>query len=195
MRGGNSLDILLHALHPDREQASHAYEALRSRLIRFFAWNQIETAEELADEALDRLMQRLSSTAADRRAEILEPVKYAAGIARHLVQEHQRQIQRKRAVLESLMERRKSLDAAERERKEELEMLSALEQSMQQIPIENRLLIERYYSAECRNQIQQRQQLAEDLGISINALRNRALRIRMELRDQLRQLEAKNDSL
>jgi dihydroneopterin aldolase len=55
------LENLLRALHSDPEAASHAYEALRLRLIQFFGWNHVEMPEALADRALDRLARRFDS--------------------------------------------------------------------------------------------------------------------------------------
>ncbi|MHB8310867.1 MAG: RNA polymerase sigma factor [Metallibacterium sp.] len=174
-----SLDKLLIVFHPDREQASLAYEALRERLIRFFEWNHADTPQELADETLDRLARRLSAY----EDEILDPAKFAVGIARLLVKEYWREKERREAALATMAESypdsaKLGLESAYQE-----ERMAALEQCLQAMPGSSRILIERYFSAESRAQIQQRQRLAEEYGISTNALRNRVMRIRVELQE------------
>ncbi|MHB1936066.1 MAG: RNA polymerase sigma factor [Acidobacteriaceae bacterium] len=172
-----SLDSLLSAFHPERQQASYAYEALRERLIRFFEWNHADTPQELADETLDRLARRLSAG----EDEILDPAKFAAGIARLLLKEHFRENDRREAALATMAEfylnhAKVAMESTDRE-----ERMEVLEHCLQAIPEASRNLIERYFSAESRTQIQHRQRLAEEHGISANALRNRVMRIRAEL--------------
>jgi hypothetical protein len=58
-----------------------------------------------------------------------------------------------------------------------------LQQCLQSIPEQSRELIFRYYDVD--EAADYRQQMARAYGISINALRNRALRIRMDLERQL----------
>ncbi len=172
-----ALDRLLHALHPDREQAGYAYESLRERLTCFFEWNHGETPQELADETLDRLARRLSAC----ENEILDPAKFAVGIARLLLKEHFREKDRREAALATLAEFCLSHAKMELESAFEEERIAVLERCLQVIPETNRALIKRYFSAESRTQIQQRQRMAEEYGISTNALRNRVMRIRAEL--------------
>ena len=64
MLNKDALEDLLRAFHADREQASHHYQALRERLIRFFQWNRTEMPEELADEVIDRLARRFAKNKA-----------------------------------------------------------------------------------------------------------------------------------
>ena len=53
-----------------------------------------------------------------------------------------------------------------------------LERCMRQLTADNRELLMQYYQEEKRAKINQRKQLAEQLGIALNALRIRAYRIR-----------------
>lgn len=180
------LESLLNALDPDRVQASYRYEALRERLIRFFLWNHADTPEELADETLDRLASRLSRD----HNEIQEPAKYASGIARLILQEYWRQKNRKQEALAAILQEKERIARIEQDRSDEEERASILEECLESIPEPSRLLIQRYYSTESRNQIEQRQKMAADYGISTNALRNRAMRIRMELERKVLMLQA-----
>jgi DNA-directed RNA polymerase specialized sigma24 family protein len=179
-----TLDNLLYALHPDREQASREYEALRQRLIRFFDWNHTPFPEELADEVLDRLARRLSN----RETEILDPAKFAVGIARLLIKENLRENDRREAALVIMAQctpesRNLELESALRE-----EHIAVLQECLQAIPENSRNLLVRYFGTEGREKIQQRQRLAEEHGISLNALRNRVMRIRSELEKNYRRI-------
>jgi hypothetical protein len=184
-----AFDALLSALDPDRDVASARYTALHERLVRFFQWNNIEEADALADETLDRLARRVaadrnSTNQSDTEA-VKEPEKFAAGVARLLLHEYWRQRQRQEQALESLKHRDWT---ANLEAKQETEVLaSALDECLRALPAAQRELIEKYYGTDGRNQIESRKQLAEEHKISLNALRNRAMRIRIELEERAAQ--------
>src|SRR5262249_61438816 len=50
-----AFDQLLACLDPNRDRAGTKYEALRQKLIKFFAWRGCATAEDYVDEAIDRV--------------------------------------------------------------------------------------------------------------------------------------------
>ncbi|MGC9198938.1 MAG: RNA polymerase sigma factor [Acidobacteriaceae bacterium] len=172
-----SLNHLLNALHPDRDQACQIYQALRERLTRFFLWNHAATPEELADETLDRLARRLSQP----EMEVLDPLKFAAGIARLLLKEHLRHKDRQEQALAIMAQSSFNSEQRQLESALQEERVAILEECLQTIPAPNRTLFERYFSSQGHQQIQHRQRLAQELGISLNALRNRVMRIRAEL--------------
>jgi len=159
-----AFDLLLAALDADRAAASAKYEKLRWKLINLFAWERCEAPEELADEALDRLARKLTEG-----VELQSPDQYVVGIARRMLLEQQRASYLKQTALRALryFGGRNSRDA---------ELLQSAERCMAKLPPENLDLIERYYGED-------RDVLAGQLGISVNALRNRALRIREKLLD------------
>jgi DNA-directed RNA polymerase specialized sigma24 family protein len=179
MLNKDALEDLLRAFHADREQASHHYQALRERLIRFFQWNRTEMPEELADEVLDRLARRLNLSS----EQIQDPVRYAVGIARLLLQEQRRKNLRREKALAELQQSSLDADRREQERILQQERAELLQQCLQSLPEQSRELIFRYYDVD--EAADYRQQMARAYGISINALRNRALRIRMDLERQL----------
>lgn len=158
----DALDQLLRSLDPDREVASRHYEGLRRRLIDLFAWERSETPEELADETLNRLARRLSEGV------VIDGgiARYAFGIARLLLHEEIRARRNKEVALREL-----PLHVSEPEPQETLDLLR---QCLEELPANGRDLIERYYGED-------RAGLAHALGLSLNALRNRALRIREQL--------------
>jgi DNA-directed RNA polymerase specialized sigma24 family protein len=157
-----ALDALLASLGPDRTAAAHVYEALRHRLVDLFIWERCPEPELLADETLNRMARRMAEGEA-----ILDPYRYAHRIARMVVLETIRKTQRERAALRELSFAMRQIPALETS-------LVALRKCLGVLPAESRTLIEQYYSKD-------REQLAVAMGISVNTLRNRALRIRERL--------------
>jgi hypothetical protein len=201
-----SLAALLRALGHDVEQASRRYASLRERLSRFFEWNRVDNADELADETLDRLARRIGRTesthaaansaagsgtdrdeAASREEAIERPEDFAVGIARLVLYEQRRRQMRADELLQRVRqesETERVTRRAQEERRAE-ERAALLDKGMAELSEEQQQLIRRYYSVEGRTMIDARKRLAEEMGISVNALRNRALRIRAELEDHL----------
>jgi hypothetical protein len=169
-----ALHALLDALGPTPAEAGAAYEGLRERLIRFFRWNQCPFPEELADTALDRLADKLS-----RGAEpILFPARFVTGIARMLLLEQRAKQSREKKMLLWL-----SWFHEHRGRSDDEKQLydDALSHCLECLASDSRQLLECYYSGDGSDRIRNRQALAAQLGIAINALRNRALRLRDSL--------------
>lgn len=157
----DALEALLDALGPDRAEAGRNYEELRRRLTDLFAWEGCENPDLLTDQALNRVARKLAEG-----AEIPHLDRFAFGIARFLVQEDLRDRRNRTAALRELPNFNPA-GASET-------TLAALEECLAELPEANRRLIESYYSGD-------RGELARELGISLNALRNRAMRIREEL--------------
>jgi DNA-directed RNA polymerase specialized sigma24 family protein len=163
---GKAFDRLLLAFDPDREAASHKYEALRRKLIDLFAWERSVSPEDLADETLNRLARRVSEG-----TDIPNLDRYAYGIARLLLQEEARAYRTRAAAMRDLhLVAGDTPDPA---------MLDRLRRCLADLPAASRELLERYYAED-------REQLARDQGISLNALRNRVLRLRRQLFDCVR---------
>ena len=161
-----SLDRLLAALDPDRQKASQEYERLRTRLVRFFAIHGFPAGEDLADEAFDRLARRLADG-----AEIQNAATYLIGIARILVLESRTKQKLEQAALGSVIWQPATDGLHERR-------VEAVEHCLETLTAKVRGLVYRYYSEEARSRIDTRKEMAAELGISLNALRNRMLRLR-----------------
>ncbi len=154
-------EALLLAFAPDRELAGRKYEDLRRRLINLFTWEQCDGADNLADEVLNRLARKVMEG-----AEIPHLDRFAFGIARIVIQEHKRaQKNQEKAVRELQGTVQPGHDWT---------TMDSMQRCLQRLPSDRRELIERYYTED-------RATLARRLGISVNALRNRAMRIRDEL--------------
>jgi hypothetical protein len=183
-----SLAALLRALGEDVEQASRRYASLRERLSRYFEWNRVDNADELADETLDRLARRIGRTEAASEEAVERPEYFAVGIARLVLYEQRRRQMRAEELLQRVRQESET-DRVERRAQEQRhaeERAALLEKGMEEMSQEQQELIRRYYSVEGRTMIDARKRLAEEMGISVNALRNRALRIRAELEEHLR---------
>jgi DNA-directed RNA polymerase specialized sigma24 family protein len=169
-----AFQALLDALQQSDADAGSAYEQLRLKLIRFFRWNNCLAAEELADMAMDRLAERLAQ---DFEA-IKEPGRFVLGVARMLVHEFRAREKREtKAQAEFAAASTRSVPLED----EEHARLESLELCLGKLPPPSRILLERYYTGEAGERIRNRQKLAAELGLDLNALRNRALRLRRQL--------------
>jgi DNA-directed RNA polymerase specialized sigma24 family protein len=171
---------LLNLLHPDQTQAAVEYQNLHQRLARFFDWNNAQDPMALADEALDRIAKRVAEPGTNESVHNVSA--FALGVARHLLQEEARrqlkmaEISRHWRAMESARTREPDAEALE----------DALQHCLGKMRQERRRLIEAYYSYSGNEKIKMHQQLAEAEGLSLNALRNRALRTRQELETCIR---------
>jgi DNA-directed RNA polymerase specialized sigma24 family protein len=157
-----AFEALLSALAPEPDLAGRKYEDLRRRLINLFAWEQCGAPADLADEALNRLARKVA-----QGTEIPQLDRFAFGIARLLIQE---EIRKRRTQESAVRELKATVGSTGANR----DALDAMQSCVDALPADRKELIERYYNEDKRA-------LAAKLGISINTLRNRAMRIREEL--------------
>jgi DNA-directed RNA polymerase specialized sigma24 family protein len=174
--GGQGFDRLLAVLDPDRDEAGRRYDLFRRKLVRFFEWRGAPWPDELADETLDRVATRLAAGESIRSA---DPGAYFHGVARNVLREHwerDRRVARGGPLAEPAVDEDQALEAVETERR-----LSCLERCLAAVPPETHRLLLRYYSDESRTRIDGRREMAETLGIGLNALRIRMCRLRAVL--------------
>lgn len=161
---------LLAALDADPQHAAARYEAARRQLIHFFRWEGCRAPEDWADEVFNRVAVKLWGN---------EPVAnvpaFLNGTARLVAKEALRRERRETsAELQSLRVMPFSSEEVEQE-------AQRLEKCLQELDEEQRDLILRYYRGDGAERIKNRQKLALEHGISLNSLRNRALRLRDRL--------------
>jgi DNA-directed RNA polymerase specialized sigma24 family protein len=160
------------------------YETLRQRLIRFFRLHFPAHADELADRCLDRLGRKLLEGTA-----VLSLNAYTLAIARMVLHEWRAQVSRGRAHADDPTALPDPTDPARPDDTDDTDddtLMAALSRCLEKAGVENRALILAYYSAEGAARIAMRKRLAEQHGSSLNALRNRALRLRSMLEDCIR---------
>ena len=169
-----SFDSLLTALHGDRATAAAEYERMRLRLIRFFSTQQARSPEDLTDTAFNRIARRISEG-----EEIRDAKQYLSGVARMLLLEDRYQRRQEEHALRMVAN-------AGNDSRSDQELPATLESCLEELPPKSRELLRRYYSAEGRARIAARQKMADEMGMELNALRNRALRLRERLEDCIR---------
>lgn len=164
-----SFDSLLRWLGPDREQAGRRYEEIRRKLIRIFAYRECFDAEDLADETINRVARKLPDISENY---VGDPAYYFYGVAQNIYLEYRR---KKARVIEPPPELSGPPDL----------LSECLEECLGRLTAENRELVLQYYQEEKHAKIDRRRQIADRLGIGLNALRIRAHRIRANLKDCL----------
>jgi len=163
-----SFDALLAWLDPQRDQAGKKYEDIRLRLIKIFTCRGCCEPEDLADETINRVSKKLKEIESGYSG---DPARYFYGVAN-------------KVHLEYLRRRPSQPPPPRQEDTEDLEQeYQCLERCMQKLTPDNRQLVLQYYQEEKRAKIDHRRQLAEQLGIALNALRIRAHRIRASLQE------------
>lgn len=167
-----AFDLLLSAFDANRETAGEKYLSLRKNLVRFFEARGFATAEDAADEVLNRLARKLET------GEKLENVNtYALGVARmHALELRKSPLQKTSNELPEI-----SVQPFDAEKEEKNEKLKCLDECLSELSDDNREIIVGYYRGEKREKIENRERLANSLGIPNNALRNRAVRLRDKL--------------
>jgi DNA-directed RNA polymerase specialized sigma24 family protein len=176
----NTLRRLLEMLDPDPASAALEYKRLHERVSRYFEWNSVEDPTALADEAMDRLADRASRSDVEEGAPIQNASAFLLGVARLLLQEDLRRRQKKVVAA-------REWSAREHTSGNEAEIMDrALAHCLAGMPADRRTLLEQYYAHSGSEKIQRHQKLAQDLGPTLNALRNRASRARRELEEEIR---------
>lgn len=154
------------------------YLEMRRRLVSYFDRRNRPTAEELADETLNRVARTLAQTGAIATK---PPARYCYVVAKFVLLEDVRR-ERRHIPLDETWHVDGARPAARfgpdsgvmlKEQR-----LDCLDRCLQELKPEQRELIVEYYADERRQKIERRRELATRLGISMNALGIRAFRIR-----------------
>jgi len=161
---------LLGWLNPDREQAGHEYEDLRRRLIKYFTCRGSSEPEDNADQTINRVARKVPEIK-DSYVGPRAPYFYkVAGLIR----------------LENLRVKPMGAPPAPLAPEAQVELEQrhrCLDQCMAVLTKESQEIVIQYYQQEKRARIDRRKRLAERSGISLNALRIRAFRVRSSLQD------------
>ena len=179
-----SFDKLLNCLNRDRALAAEGYERIRRKLITFFESRGCYRAEELTDTTINRVARRLIEGIDLYTA---DPVNFFFGVARKVLQEYWDYETRKNASVDlpgppsEPSQDPRIMAEQQADRLVYEQKIACLEKCLDQLPPKNRELIIQYYYSESKTKIQNRKRLAEELGIQLNAVRIRALRIREKL--------------
>ncbi len=172
-------DQFLNHLHPDREKAAQAYLELRSKLTYFFEARHSTLPETLADESINRVIQKISTGTV-----ILNLNSFAFAIAKYVYLESLRG--HVTASMEDFLpaDEQKEAErvAALRREIEESELRSdCMKKCLAKLPPETQALLVEYYQGAGREQTAHRQKMAAARGINTNTLYIQVHRIREKL--------------
>lgn len=162
----------LSCLDPNPEKAGEKYEAIRLTLVKFFDWRGAHFPEECADETLNRVTRKI-----DEGESLQDVATYCYGVARLVFLETLKSPDNRRSDFEDLP----PLAIAAPEIEEPDTRQECFNHCLHSLPGDSQQLILQYYQDEKRTKINNRQSLADRLGIPLNALRSRAQRIRDKL--------------
>ena len=168
-----AFDKLLTSFGEDQDSAAKKYLEIRNNVVRFFEWRGCPFPEDHADETINRVAKRLAEGEA-----IENPSGYCMGVARMLLLEiNKERAREQRALGEMAYSQVAPSDASESEKN-----IECLRSCLQGLPADSRELIVEYYQGEKGTKIKNRKDLVERLGIPVNTLRMRALRLRERIR-------------
>ena len=167
-----TFEKLLARLAPDREQAGAEYETLRRRLTKYFDLKGLRSPDSAADETLDRVASKIQAG-----EDVRDLIHYAYGVAHWIFLERFRAEERERKAYDNLVQLRGGggdQSAASH--------LQTLEICLEELPQPDRELLRAYYTdatrADCA---QNRIDLAQRKGLSLNSVRLRVFRLRQTL--------------
>jgi DNA-directed RNA polymerase specialized sigma24 family protein len=173
---------LLHWLGGETDDSGQSYLDMRRRLVAYFDRKNCDAPDELADETLNRVARRV-----EEEDGIISdtPAHYCYIVARYVSMEYWRGMRRNEVVLDRVRRQpaQDSITASEPEdeRLSRDRLMSCLDRCTEKLESQSRDLILRYYYGERAAKIANRRELADNLGVSLNALSIRACRIRNKL--------------
>jgi DNA-directed RNA polymerase specialized sigma24 family protein len=159
---------LLARLNGDPLLAGEEYEKLRARLMYYFERKGCRIPAELSDETINRIARRV-----EEGVEIDDVFKFSHGVARLVLLEHWRDPKRE---WDQIDER---LSSPKCDREYDERRLVCMEKCLQSLPSGERDLIVK----NCVLDKKGKEELAKSLGLTVNALRIRAFRIRTKLHE------------
>ncbi|HMV50178.1 MAG TPA: CotH kinase family protein, partial [Blastocatellia bacterium] len=133
----------------------------------------------LADETFNRVMRRLPQMIHTYEG---EPARYIVVVARNLHLEYIKEMEK----LESLPEHDHTSLSIQQPDDSKEQDFACLEHCLRQLSAQQRKLVVEYYHESKRAKIDHRRQMADEMGINMNALRIRAHRIRAGLEECLK---------
>jgi len=169
----DAFDKLLLSFGDDRDSGGKKYLEIRNNLTRFFEWRGCPFPEDHADETINRIAKRVAEG-----EQIQNPAGYAMGVARLLVLKIIKGRQREQVALNEITTTTTEVDTDTNDGEGRID---CLRQCLEGLSADNRQLIVEYYEGEKGDKIQNRKKLVEKLGIPVNTLRMRALRLRDRL--------------
>jgi DNA-directed RNA polymerase specialized sigma24 family protein len=167
---------LLAWLDAGSDSDGERYLSMRSTIVTYFDRKNCLNPDDLADEVLNRVGRRLEEEG-DIKTE--SPAKYCYTVARFVFMEQLRSASAKEVPIEETDIPSGVVDEAAAFDREI--MMECLDECSGKLDSAQREMIIGYYTGEKGTKIANRRRLAEELGVSLNALGIRAFRIREKL--------------
>ena len=164
----DSFEALLRWLGSTRDEGAHKYEVVRTRLIRIFVKKGCTDPEDLADKTINLVISKLPTIVPTY---VGDPTHYFCGVARNVYFDYRR----RKEITVDVTATTPALDLMLDEAR------ACLRSCLSKLTDDQRALVLDYYVDEKSAKIRSRQQQALELGLSVNALRIRAHRIRADL--------------
>lgn len=157
------------------------YETMRRKLVKFFEWRGARGAEDLADTTMDRVARKLG-----QGEEIRELSAYFYSVAKLVMLEGGRRQAREGGEMPVQL-----IAAAAAADQGSGRLSECFEECLTRQTPEARRLILDYYEEDKSAKFDHRRQLAEKLGVPMNALRIRVCRIRAAIEQCIRACETR----
>jgi RNA polymerase sigma factor (sigma-70 family) len=177
----DKFDKLLAWLDADRERAGKRYEEIRQSLIKILTWRGCAEAEDMADVVINRVAEKIPELITIYKG---DPALYFYGVAKRVLLEY-----RKREKLHVQLAEIQSPEVAPvQEQENNLELMhECLKLCLQELSPKNRETITAYYLRDKQAKIDNRKEIAQQMGVATNTLRVRAYRIRAILEQCIKQ--------
>lgn len=163
--GQTVFDKLFQLLEPDAQSIEEGFQQCRFKLFKFFAWRHCEDPENLADETVNRLLKNVHT---GHEISSDKPYSYVYAIASHVFMEYLR-AKKRGGVIVDIDEVQEVAGPGPVD--------DCQKQCLEQLSPEKRELLARYYLDD-----EERESIAEEQGLSLNALRLQVHRIKHGLR-------------
>jgi DNA-directed RNA polymerase specialized sigma24 family protein len=174
---------LLERLDNGVDSHGETYLEMRRRLVSYFDRRNRQTADDLADETLNRIARTLDK---DGAIATTPPARYCYTVARFVLLENFRREHKQLSLDDKSWSgnvARTSTESLEPEESIEIQeqRLACLERCLEELNPDHRALVIEYYRDARRQRIERRRDMANRLGITMNALSIRVSRIRAAL--------------
>jgi RNA polymerase sigma factor (sigma-70 family) len=181
-----SFEEILAWLDPDREVAATMYVQLRHDLANIFKWRACSDPEGLTDEVFDRVAKKVHEV---RPTYVGDPRLYFRAVANNVIRENLKNVKTQVSLDDDELPEPITTKCEEDDM---LDMEECLQSCLPKLSPKNRKLIVAYYAKEKQAKIDNRSELAQQLGISVETLRVKVYRIRVSLQECIeRCLESK----
>lgn len=168
---------LLDAFTPDRNDAIEQYDLAYRKVLRYFEWRSVVTADQCADETMDRVARRISE---GQKIDKMMP--YIFVTAHHIHQEVLKFIKEHQEIaIDDVLP--SYLPHGEQEIVDPDERLLCFDRCLEELEPDDREVVLGYYEGDGREKIDHRQELAKKRKMSQNALRISVYRIKKMLED------------